>query len=83
MPRTAWPPGTFCGAASAEPPEAGLSPVMLRTAPCSCSSETVTTCEGMQPAWANARTAVSSPTNSTVLVRSVSGSPGVRHEVQS
>ena len=46
---------------------------MLRTAPCSCSSETWTTCEGMQVAWAKASTAVSSPTNSTVLVRSCSG----------
>ncbi len=38
---------------------------------------------GMQVAWAKARTAVSSPTNSTVLVRSCSESPGVRQEVQS
>ncbi len=84
MPRTAWPPGTFCGALpAAAAAGAGLSPVMLRTAPWSCSSETVTTCEGMQVAWAKARTAVSSPTNSTVLVRSFSGSPGVRQEVQS
>lgn len=82
MPRTAWPPGTFCGALPSAP-GAGLSPVMLRTAPWSCSSETETTCEGMQVAWAKARTAVSSPTNSTVLVRSFSGSPGVRQEVQS
>ena len=59
------------------------SPVMERTAPWSCSSETWTTCEGMQVAWAKASTAVSSPTNSTVLVRSWSESPGVRHEVQS
>lgn len=83
MPRTAWPPGTFCGAFPPEDAGAGLSPVMLRTAPCSCSSETETTCEGMQVAWAKARTAVSSPTNRTVLVRSLSGSPGVRQEVQS
>ncbi len=58
-------------------------PVMLRTAPWSWSSATLTTCEGMHVAWAKARTAVSSPTNSTVLVRSWSESPGVRQEVQS
>lgn len=57
--------------------------LMLRTAPTSCSSETGTTWEGMQRAWAKARTAVSSPTNSTVLVGSWSESPGVRQEVHS
>lgn len=62
---------------------AASSPVMERTAPWSCSSDTGTTCEGMQVAWANASTAVSSPTNRTVLVRSWSLSPGVRQEVQS
>lgn len=84
MPRTAWPPGTDCGSSPpASGAGAGLSPVMLRTAPWSCSSDTWTTWEGMQAVWAKARTAVSSPTNSTVLVGSVSGSPGVRQEVQS
>lgn len=61
----------------------GSLPVMDRTAPCSWSSATWTTCDGMQVAWANASTAVSSPMNSTVLVRSWSESPGVRQEVQS
>ncbi len=76
MPRTACsgmrPSGFFCSL-----------PVMDRTAPWSWSSAICTTCEGMQVAWAKASTAVSSPTNSTVLVRSWSESPGVRHEVQS
>ncbi len=73
-------PGT-CAACPACP--AAESAVMERTAPRNCSSVTLTTCDGRQPAWAKARTAVSSPTNRTVLVRSCSESPGVRHDVQS
>ncbi len=68
--------GTGAGAAA--------SPWLIEaTAPRSCCSSTATTWDGMQRACANASTAVSSPTNSTVLVGSRSESPGCRHEVQS
>ncbi len=81
-PSTACSGEAFCGAAGAGS-ERAWSALMDRTAPWSCSSVTLTTCEGRQPAWAKASTAVSSPMNRTVLVRSCSQSPGVRQDVQS
>ncbi len=76
-------PSTACSGTTLSGSRSTESPVMERTAPWSCSSVTWTTCEGRQVAWAKARTAVSSPMNSTVLVRSWPESPGVRQEVQS
>lgn len=73
-------PSTACSGAAWAGTPSGL---IERTAPWSCSSVTWTTCEGRQVAWAKARTAVSSPMNRTVLVRSCSESPGVRQDVQS
>lgn len=69
-----------CAGAAGAPVWAWL---MLRTAPTSCSSATGTTWDGMQRAWAKASTAVSSPTNRTVLVGSAWVSPEVRQEVHS
>ena len=76
-------PSTACSGTIASGSRSTRSPVMDFTAPRSCSSVTWTTWEGRQVAWAKARTAVSSPMNRTVLVRSCSESPGVRQEVQS
>ncbi len=61
-------PSSACSGTSGCPGRTPPSAVMEATAPCSWSSATGTTWEGMQAAWAKASTAVSSPTKSTVLV---------------